>query len=187
MRNSFALLVVLLLEATATSRAQGPAEVKTAFPQVLTCVRASYTPEARAAKIQGWVNVSAVVRPDGTVDDAKVSETCLGHIGATVDDDWARFGCNRAAESGPSLTAPHRALIVALEAEAMEAARQWVFRPATKGGRSVSTGITIQIDFDPREVPGEQSGAQRDTQPNQRLQPSARGGILCTPRLNRGR
>lgn len=178
---------MLLLEATGTPRAQAPAGVKTAFPQVLTCVGPRYTYEARAAKIQGWVSVSAVVRPDGTVEDAEVSETCLGHIGVPANDSRSPFGCHRAAESRPSATVPHSALIVALEAEALVAARQWVFKPATKGGRPISKSITIQIDFDPREVLGPQPGAQRDTQPNQRLQPSARGGILCTPRLNRGR
>lgn len=178
---------MLLLEATAAPRAQAPADARTAFPSVLTCVGARYPDEAKAAKIQGWVSVSAVVRPDGTVGDAEVSETCLGQIGVSDDDTGSRFSCRRAAESTPSPTAPPSALIVALEAEALEVARQWVFRPATKAGRPVSQGITIQIDFDPREVPGQPPGAPRDTQPNQRLQPTARGGILCAPRLNRGR
>lgn len=187
LRHSFALLVVLPLAATTPSRAQAPAEAKPTFPRVLSCVGARYSAEARAAQIQGWVSVSAGLRHDGTVADANVSETCLGQIGVTVGPNAFPFGCRRAAESRPSSTAPPGALIVALEAEALEAARQWVFTPASKAGSPVVTGITIQIDFDPREAPGHQPRAQRGSQPHQRLQPSARGGILCAPRLNRDR
>jgi TonB family protein len=42
-------------------------------PSVVTEVKATYTPEARAARIQGTVIVEVVVRTDGTVrDDLKV-------------------------------------------------------------------------------------------------------------------
>jgi outer membrane biosynthesis protein TonB len=38
-------------------------------PQVKTVVKAVYTPEAKAAGIQGTVLVEALVMPDGVVDD----------------------------------------------------------------------------------------------------------------------
>ncbi len=42
-------------------------------PKVVKEVKATYTPEARAARIQGTVLVEAVVQTDGTVrDDVKV-------------------------------------------------------------------------------------------------------------------
>jgi protein TonB len=41
-------------------------------PQLVKEVKPNYTPEARAAKIQGTVLMETVVEPDGTVDRVKV-------------------------------------------------------------------------------------------------------------------
>jgi periplasmic protein TonB len=44
-------------------------------PRVLRDVKPAYTPEAMQARIQGEVQVRAIVRPDGTVTDVRVSRS----------------------------------------------------------------------------------------------------------------
>jgi TonB family protein len=44
-------------------------------PKLIKEVKPNYTPEARAAKIQGTVLLSTVVREDGSVSDVKVSRS----------------------------------------------------------------------------------------------------------------
>jgi protein TonB len=44
-------------------------------PRVIRDVKPAYTPEAMQARIQGEVQVSAIVRPDGTVADVRLSRS----------------------------------------------------------------------------------------------------------------
>jgi len=46
-------------------------------PKVLKSIPPTYTPEARAARIQGTVTVEVVVLPDGKVSDARVARSEL--------------------------------------------------------------------------------------------------------------
>jgi periplasmic protein TonB len=85
------------------------------LPVVVKEVKPSYTPEAKAAKIQGTVLLETVVLPDGTVGDIKVVRS--------LD---TQFG---------------------LDNEAIEAARQWVFKPGKKDGKPVAVRIAIELTF----------------------------------------
>jgi protein TonB len=69
MRPTFLAVALFALAATFAS---GQEVSGTTMPKVLKMVKPVYTPEGRAAKIQGTVQLSAVVRPDGTVTDVKV-------------------------------------------------------------------------------------------------------------------
>jgi periplasmic protein TonB len=84
-------------------------------PRVIHAMKPSYTPGAMQARIQGEVLVSAIVRPDGTVTDVRVSRS-LDRV----------FG---------------------LDEEALKAARQWRFKPATRSGQPVAVYITISVNF----------------------------------------
>lgn len=87
-------------------------------PQVIHSVRPAYTAEAMQRRIQGEVMVSAIVRPDGTVTDIRVTRSLDGVFG--------------------------------LDEEAIKAARQWRFKPATRFGQPVAVYITIGVGFSMR-------------------------------------
>ena len=65
-----------LMAATAIARAQeiapGPG---VAMPTVIREVKPDYTPEAKKAGIQGLVEMSVVVKDDGTVGEVKVTKS----------------------------------------------------------------------------------------------------------------
>jgi TonB family protein len=85
-------------------------------PQVLREAKPQYTAEAMRLKIQGSVEIEAVVLPDGRVGDVKVTK---------------------------SLDRVH-----GLDAEALKAARQWVFIPAKdRTGRPVPVYVSLILDF----------------------------------------
>ena len=71
------LAAAIALSIVAIANAQDtPKSAPTAVaPKPIKTVQATYTPEARAAKIQGTVVVEAVVLPDGTVGNVKVSRS----------------------------------------------------------------------------------------------------------------
>jgi len=72
------ILAALLVTVTATiaqeSQVYKPGN-GVSTPKLVKNVKPNYTPEARAAKIQGTVLVSAVVREDGTVGDVKIARS----------------------------------------------------------------------------------------------------------------
>jgi periplasmic protein TonB len=71
-----ALAAVFAIAGTTLIHAQDTAKTRGAVPpKPIKIVKATYTPEARAAKIQGTVVVEAVVLPDGTVGNVKVSRS----------------------------------------------------------------------------------------------------------------
>jgi periplasmic protein TonB len=84
-------------------------------PRVIHIVKPAYTQGAMQARIQGEVLVTAIVRPDGTVTDVRVSRS-LDRV----------FG---------------------LDEEALEVARQWRFKPATRSGQPVAVYVTIGVGF----------------------------------------
>ena len=85
-------------------------------PRVVKQVKATYTPEARAAGIQGTVTLDVLVLTDGHVgDDVKVIRS--------LD---TKYG---------------------LDAQAVAACRQWVFKPATKHGKPIELHVTIEQTF----------------------------------------
>ena len=85
------------------------------LPRVVKEVKAEYTAAAREAGIQGFVQMSTVVRADGTVGDVKVTES--------LDPE---FG---------------------LDNQAVEAVKQWLFKPGTREGESVAVRVTVEMHF----------------------------------------
>ena len=85
------------------------------MPEVISEKKPEYTSAAMRAKVQGTVEVQAVVNPDGTVGEARIVRS--------LDD---RFG---------------------LDEKAIEAVRQWRFRPGVKGGRPVPVLVLIELTF----------------------------------------
>lgn len=85
------------------------------MPEVISEKKPEYTSAAMRAKVQGTVEVQAVVNPDGTVGEARVVRS--------LDD---RFG---------------------LDDKAIEAVRQWRFRPGVKAGRPVPVLVLIELTF----------------------------------------
>jgi TonB family protein len=82
---------------------------------VLGTVDPRYTSEAMRQKIQGEVHVEAVVRPDGTVDEARVVKS--------LDSTYG------------------------LDANALTAARQWLFAPGRLRGEAVPVRAILILTF----------------------------------------
>jgi periplasmic protein TonB len=84
-------------------------------PRVIHVVKPAYTTDAMRVRIQGEVQLLAIVRADGTVTDLKVSRSLDPNFG--------------------------------LDEEAIKAARQWRFKPATRFGQPVAVYVTIGVGF----------------------------------------
>ena len=84
-------------------------------PDVVFEKKPEYTSEAMRAKVQGTVEVEAVVNDDGSVGKVRIVRS--------LDD---RFG---------------------LDQKAVEAVRQWRFRPGTRFGKSVPVLVLIELTF----------------------------------------
>jgi TonB family protein len=82
-------------------------------PSIITKVNPSYTPEAKAARIQGTVTLTMVVDALGRADDIQVTKS----------------------------------LDPGLDANAVGAVSQWLFKPGTKDGQPVDVAVTIEINF----------------------------------------
>jgi TonB family protein len=82
-------------------------------PVLIRKVEAQYTSEARAAKFQGTVTLSAKITTDGVPEDIRVVHS----LGLGLDE------------------------------KAIEAVKQWQFRPATKDGRPVAMMATLEVNF----------------------------------------
>jgi protein TonB len=86
-------------------------------PVLLREVKPNYTADALRAKIQGTVELDAVVRADGTIDARTI------RIVRSLDP---AFGLDR---------------------EAVEAVKQWRFRPAMRKGQAVAAIVTLELAF----------------------------------------
>lgn len=84
-------------------------------PQLIKEVRPNYTSEAMRAKIQGLVELEAVVEPNGTITQVRVTKSLDKQFG--------------------------------LDAEAMLAAKKWLFRPGYKDGKPVPVLVTLILEF----------------------------------------
>jgi periplasmic protein TonB len=109
--------VVLVLSAAALLHGQeiftvGPG---VSAPAVVSQVRAEYTEAAKAQRIQGEVEVEAVVLADGSVGEVVVTDS--------LD---TKYG---------------------LDQQAVNAIRQWTFKPGLKDGKPVAVRITIVARF----------------------------------------
>ena len=82
-------------------------------PTVIYKVDPTYSEEARKAKYQGTVVLSAIVRKDGTIEILKVV----------------------------------RGLGLGLDENAIQALRQWKFRPGMRNGAPVDVALNIEVNF----------------------------------------
>jgi TonB family protein len=85
----------------------------TKAPSVIYKSDPAYTPEAKAAKIQGTVVITAIVNTTGHADEIKVI----------------------------------RSLDPGLDANAVAAVSQWLFKPGTKDDQPVDVAVTMEINF----------------------------------------
>lgn len=88
---------------------------KVVQPRVIRSVQPKYTSEAMRNKLQGTVEVEAVVGTDGRVMRARLKNS--------ID---SRFG---------------------LDDNALEAAKNWVFEPATLNGQPVPVAVQLTLEF----------------------------------------
>ena len=86
-------------------------------PVLIREVRPNYTGDAMRAKLQGAVEMEAVVRPDGTIDPGSV------RIVRSLD---RTFG---------------------LDEQAILAVKQWRFRPGTFHGQPVAVIVDVELTF----------------------------------------
>ena len=84
-------------------------------PTPTRSVNAKYTREAIQAKVEGLVELTMVVLPNGNVSDVKVTKSLDSKYG--------------------------------LDQQAIDAAKQWLFRPGTKDRRAVPMFVTILMEF----------------------------------------
>ena len=140
------LMVLILVLGPSTTSAQGRdtnvyrlSDAGVVGPTLVKGVKATYTPQARAARIQGFVRVEAVVLADGKVGDVTVGTSKL----------WTYPGQPmRNGDRGPLLP-PTEAARLGLDKQAIEAAKQWIFKPGTKDGRPAAVRVTIEMSFEP--------------------------------------
>jgi periplasmic protein TonB len=85
------------------------------LPQVVSEVKAEYTPEAKQNRIEGKVVLEVVVLSDGKVGDVKIVESLDSVYG--------------------------------LDANAVKAMKQCVFKPGTKDGKPVAVRVHAVTNF----------------------------------------
>jgi protein TonB len=86
-------------------------------PVLIKEVKPSYTADAMRAKIQGAVEMDAVVRADGSVDPASI------RVVRSLDR------------------------VFGLDEQAIIALRQWRFRPGTYKGQAVAVRVAVELTF----------------------------------------
>jgi len=86
-------------------------------PQLVKEVRPNYTADAMRAKVQGVVEMRAIVLPDGSVDPTRI------RITRSLD---ASLG---------------------LDQQAIVAVKQWRFRPGTRDGQPVAVWVNVELTF----------------------------------------
>jgi periplasmic protein TonB len=86
-------------------------------PQLIKEVKPNYTADAMRAKLQGVVEMQAVVLPDGTVDPSRI------RITRSLD---ASYG---------------------LDQQAIIAVKQWRFHPGMRSGQAVAAWVTVELTF----------------------------------------
>lgn len=93
-------------------------------PTLIYSVSPDFSEQARKARLSGACTVSVVVDKDGKVQDAQISRS--------------------AAEGQP---AKLRSAEQSLDRKAIEAVRQYRFKPALLHGKPVPVALTIEVNF----------------------------------------
>lgn len=100
------------------------------LPRLVKEVKPTYTPEARIARIQGFIMLDAVVLSNGTVGDVKTLHQYLGRVGFPRRPADTKFG---------------------LDQQAVKALKQWLFEPGMKDGKPVAVRIAVELAFTPTD------------------------------------
>lgn len=143
MRNN-ALAVALLVIGSAVVSGQQPATVYApgdegiALPIPIKHVEPTYTPQARTARIQGYVVVEAIVLANGRVGDVKMVRSEL----------WPYLGPSAKDQGAPTFLTPAEVTKFGLDKQAFNAAGRTTFQPGTKDGEPVAVRILMEMQFD---------------------------------------
>ena len=115
------IAVALAAGISAVAGAQAPAhkigDEGVKAPELVSEVKPKYTEGAMRRKVQGTVEVDAIILKDGTVGDVTIKRS--------LDEE--------------------------LDQEAIEATKQWKFRPGTKAGEPVNVQVSIELTFTLRD------------------------------------
>ncbi|MBI3894766.1 MAG: energy transducer TonB [Acidobacteria bacterium] len=87
-----------------------------------------YTSDAREAKCRSTVVLNLIVQQDGTVRDIRV-----------IEDNTQ---CEKISDNRVT-----KALALGLSEKAIEAVKQWRFRPGMKSGQPVDVAAIIEVTF----------------------------------------
>ena len=102
-------------------------------PKVLSSVQPEYTPDAKAAGLQGKVLIEVVVNADGVVSASRIKQS--------IDPTASVVEVNRRALL-TTAGAP-----TSLDDAALAASRKWTFEPATLSGQPVAAVTTLEFVF----------------------------------------
>jgi hypothetical protein len=141
--RKLALAVSLSIIGSAVVSGQRPATVydpgdRIALPQGIKVVEPTHTPQARAARIQGYVVVEAIILATGMVGDVKVVQSEL----------WPYLGPSAKDQGAPKFLTPAEVAKFGLDKQAINAAKQSTFSPGTKDGQRVAVRILIRMKFE---------------------------------------
>jgi TonB family protein len=114
MRKAFVILATIVLLA-GMARAQDAARDNVTLPVPVTEVRPAYTSAALERRIEGIVQVAVLVREDGSVGDATITQSLDAEYG--------------------------------LDTNALEAAKQWRFKPGLRDGKPAEVTVTLEMRF----------------------------------------
>ena len=138
-----ALVVSLLIVGSAVVAGQKPATVYELsddgikLPMPIKTVEPTYTPQARTARIQGYVLVEAIVLANGTVGDVKMVRSEL----------WPYLGPSAKDQGAPKFLTPAEVAKLGLDKQAFNAAKRTTFKPGTKDGQPVAVRILMEMKF----------------------------------------
>lgn len=148
-RTLLFVLGVLLRAATVTGQERDTTVYNpgddVSWPTAVKMVKPTYTPDAKAAQVQGWVTLVVVVLADGTVGEVQVVGSCLGRVGTHREPNGDPFRCSTPDERARGVNKVNRDL----DEQAVKAMKQWRFEPGMKDGKPVAVRILTRLDFPP--------------------------------------
>ena len=112
-----ALAVAVAAGAAAQDRVYKAGDTGVKFPVLIREVKPQYSEGAKQRKVQGLVELTAVVRPTGRPENIEII----------------------------------RSLDPELDAQAIEALKQWEFKPGTLDGKPVSVSVNVELTFTLRD------------------------------------
>jgi periplasmic protein TonB len=136
--SAIACVVVMLSAVVASGQSEkrvyvlSPGSIGISRPVEVKEVRPSYTPEARAARVEGTMRLDVTVRPNGRAGDVMLVESDLRRSAGPVS--------NRSVP----LT-PDEITKLGLDRAAIDAVRRWVWKPGMKDATAVAVRIAVTL------------------------------------------